>query len=156
MWLLHPLSGAIVQPYEIDATRCLSYLTIETRSGIAEEWRRAFDQRIYGCDICQDVCPWNRHAATSGDPAWQPRDGLASPRLLDLCRLDDEAWRRVLDGSAMRRAGLRRIRRSLAYAAASLPNADAGGALDALSAHPSSTFPEVASAIEWARTQLGS
>jgi epoxyqueuosine reductase len=116
-------TGAIVEPYVVDATRCLSYLTIETRGPVDESMRPAIRQQVYGCDICQDVCPWNRRAAVSDDPAWQPREGLAFPRLLDLCRLSDEAWRALLKGSAMRRAGLTRIRRSLGYAAAQLPDA---------------------------------
>jgi epoxyqueuosine reductase len=145
-------TGALVAPWELDATRCLSYLTIETRHEVDEAWRGAITDRVYGCDICQDVCPWNRRAAVSDDPAWQPRASLEGPRLVDLCRLTDEAWRELLRGSAMRRAGLRRLRRSLAYAAASLPAADADAALDALASQPSSELPDVAHAIAWARS----
>ena len=149
-------TGAIVRPYELDATRCLSYLTIETRGEIPEEWRSQVHDRIYGCDICQDVCPWNRRAATSADDAWQPRQMLMTARLLDLCRLDDDAWRDLIRGSAMRRAGLRRIRRSLAYAVTGLSADKAQEAIDALAGHPSSAFSEVSSAITWARAQFQS
>ena len=147
-------TGALVQPYELDATRCISYLTIETRGELAVEWRDATAGRVFGCDICQDVCPWNRRAAEAEDPAWRPREALHAPSLLDLCRLSDEAWRDVIRGSAMRRAGLRRIRRSLAYAAVMLGPADRGVALDALAVSPSADFPEVADAIAWARTRF--
>ena len=146
-------TGAIVRPYEVDATRCLSYLTIETRGEIADEWRSALGERVYGCDICQDVCPWNRRAATTADEAWQPRDALKAPRLIDLCRLDDQAWRRLIYGSALRRAGLRRIRRSLAYATTGLADREKDEALDALAAHSSAQLSEVSAAIDWARSQ---
>jgi epoxyqueuosine reductase len=106
-----------LQPYSLDATRCLSYLTIELRGNVEESLRPAIRTQIFGCDICQDVCPWNRRAATSDDAAWQPREGLAFPELLELTRWTDEEWRARLKGSAMRRAGLKRIRRTLAYAA---------------------------------------
>ncbi len=148
-------TGAIVEPYVLDATRCLSYLTIETRGPVDESLRGAIDRQIVGCDICQDVCPWNRRAVSSGDAAWQPREGLVSPWLMDLCRRSDEDWRRALAGSALRRAGLRRIRRTLAYAAAHLPPAEATGALDALAAHPSAADDIVSDAIDWARGQAG-
>ena len=147
-------TGAIVEPYVVDATRCLSYLTIETRGAIAPRLRSAMHTQIYGCDICQDVCPWNGQAAVSRDDAWQPRDGLAFPRLLDLCRLSDDAWRARLRGSAMRRAGLRRIRRSLAYAAAAQPADVAAEAIRALVAHPSADDRLVGDAIDWAREAL--
>ena len=149
-------TGAIVEPYRVDARRCISYLTIETRGALDDEFRTALHDRIYGCDICQDVCPWNRRAATSSDPAWQPRAVLTgSASLLDLCRLSDDAWREMIRDSPMGRAGLRRIRRSLAYVAASLPDADSTAATDALADHPSAAFPEVSDAIAWARAQDG-
>jgi epoxyqueuosine reductase len=148
-------TGAITAPYELDARRCLSYLTIETRGGLPEDMRDRIGPEIYGCDICQDVCPWNRRAATSDDPAWQPRPPLASPTILDLCRLSDEAWRAVLKGSAMKRAGLRRIRRTLAYATRHLPDSSAEQARESLRGHASAAFPEVADAIAWAASETG-
>ncbi|HWB29206.1 MAG TPA: tRNA epoxyqueuosine(34) reductase QueG [Vicinamibacterales bacterium] len=144
-------TGAIAEPYLVDATRCLSYLTIEQRGELDPSLRPAVREQIYGCDICQDVCPWNRRAATSDDEAWRPRDGLLSPKLIDLCAMTDGAWRPLLKGSAMRRAGLRRIRRSLAYATAHLEPDEAAAVLDAMSGQPSAQFPEVAEAIAWAR-----
>lgn len=145
-------TGAIIAPYTVDATRCLSYLTIETRGAVDLPLRPAMGQHVFGCDICQDVCPWNRRAAVSVDPCWQPRDLLAFPRLVDLCTLPDDAWHRLLAGSALEYAGLKRIRRSLAYACAGLPAAQASAALDALAGHPSGQSPEVADAIGWARS----
>jgi epoxyqueuosine reductase len=144
-------TGAIAEPYWVDATQCLSYLTIEVRDGLDDRERASLGRQVYGCDICQDVCPWNRRAAVSDDAAWQPRAALAFPRLIDLCRMTDEAWRARLKGSAMRRAGLYRLRRSLAYAAASLDAAEAAEALDALSIHASADHHVVRDAIAWAR-----
>jgi epoxyqueuosine reductase len=145
---------ALTEPYRLDARRCLSYLTIETRHEVPVDMRDAVGPQIFGCDICQDVCPWNRRAEENDEQAWQPREGLAFPRLLDLCELSDDAWRGHLKGSALRRAGLRRIRRSLAYAAAKLPPDAAAAALDALAGQPTSEDPEVADAIHWARERL--
>ena len=142
-------TGAITEPYTVDATRCLSYLTIELRGPVEPSLRPGLTQQIYGCDICQDVCPWNRRAATSEDAVWQPRETLGRSTLMDLCRLPDEAWRALIRNSAMRRAGLRRIRRSLAYAAASLPPDQRRAALDALSGQPSAQDDDVAEAIRW-------
>jgi epoxyqueuosine reductase len=146
-------TGAIVEPYVVDATRCLSYLTIEQRGEVDATLRPAIREQVYGCDICQDVCPWNRRAATSDDPAWQPRDGLRAPRLVDLCARSDDEWRPLLKASAMRRAGFRRLRRSQAYAAAQLPWAERQRALDAIASQPSGQHPEVVDAIGWAREQ---
>ena len=126
---------AIVEPYTVDATRCLSYLTIESRGPIDDALRPALRQQVVGCDICQDVCPWNRKAVVSDDPAWQPREGLAFPWLLDLCRWSDREWRTRLKGSALGHAGLKRIRRTLSCAADTLPEPDRTLALDALASH---------------------
>jgi epoxyqueuosine reductase len=144
-------TGAIVEPYRVDATRCLSYLTIEQRGPLEPSWRGAIGPQVFGCDICQDVCPWNRRAATSDAAEWQPRPPLAFPRLVELCAMPDDEWRRVLKGSALARAGLRRIRRSLACAAAHLDTPDRQRALDAIAAQPSGADPEVAAAVAWAR-----
>lgn len=143
-------TGAIVEPYQVDATRCLSYLTIEVKGDVDEPLRSAIRSEVYGCDICQEVCPWNRRAAVSDDAAWQPREPLEAPSLLSLCRMTDEAWRELLRGSAMRRAGLRGIRRSLAYAARHLPPDARAEALESLRTNSSITFSEVAGAVEWA------
>jgi epoxyqueuosine reductase len=138
----------------LDATRCLAYLTIEARGAIDPALRPAIGRQIVGCDICQDVCPWNRRAVSSDDPAWQPRPGLSFSRLIDLCRLGDDEWRALLRGSAMRRAGLRRIRRSQAYAAVHLPDLERRDALDALAGHPSARDPHVVDAIRWSAGQF--
>jgi epoxyqueuosine reductase len=143
-------TGAITEPYTVDATRCLSYLTIEVRASLEESWRGALESRLFGCDICQDVCPWNRKAPVSSDPAWQPREGLPFLRLIDACRATDEEWTTRLKGSAMKRAGLHRVRRTMAYAAAALTPRERREAVEALRAHPSAAAPVVADAIAWA------
>jgi epoxyqueuosine reductase len=144
-------TGAIVEPYAIDATRCLSYLTIEARGAVDESLRPAIGGHLFGCDICQDVCPWNRHAAESDDPAWQPRGAFAFPKLVDLCRLSDADWVERLKGSAIKRAGLHRIRRTLAYALGSSADPGSTGALDTMAREPSGGAPVVSDAIAWAR-----
>jgi len=146
-------TGAIVAPYVVDATRCLSYLTIETRGAVDEALRPAVSREIFGCDVCQEVCPWNRRASVSSDTAWQPREPARHAPIVDWCRRSDDDWRARVKGSAMRRAGLRRIRRSLAYAAASLPPDERAPALDALASHPSGADPLVRDAILWARSR---
>lgn len=147
-------TGAFPAPYELDATKCLSYLTIELRGPVPEPQRGAIRDEVFGCDICQQVCPWNRRAMVTGDPAWTARPPLAGTGVADLCALGDDEWRALLRGSALRRAGLARIRRSLAYAAAHLAPDEAAGALAALEAHPSAQVPDVADAIGWARAAL--
>ena len=144
-------TGALPAPYTLDATRCLSYLTIERRTPVDVDLRPAIREQIFGCDICQDVCPWNRRAVVTTDPEFAPRPLLEGRRLIDLCMLPDADWSRLLKGSALRRAGLHRVRRSLAYAAAHLSAADRERALDALAAQPSAQEFQVAEAIAWAR-----
>ena len=111
-------TGALVEPGVLDSTLCLSYLTIENKGAIPEEQRVSLGAHAYGCDICQEVCPYNLTAGTaaSADPAWQPREGLAAPRLLDLWQRTDDELRALLKDSAMKRAGVRRLRRNLAVA----------------------------------------
>jgi len=147
-------TGAITEPYVVDATKCLSYATIEVRGDVPEPLRPAVGPQIFGCDVCQDVCPWNRRAPVSEERAWQPRPGLAFPRLIDLCRTSDAEWRGLLKDSALRRAGLRRLRRALAYAALRLPTDLTLEALDVLETHETGADPLVAEAIGWVRGQV--
>jgi len=109
-------TGALVEPGVLDSNRCLSYLTIEHRGDIPEEHRSAIGAHVYGCDICQELCPYNQPAPHSSDPAWQPRAGLDLPRLVDLWRRPDAELRELLKGSAMTRATVAGLRRNLAVA----------------------------------------
>jgi epoxyqueuosine reductase len=107
---------AIVAPAVVDATQCISYLTIEKRGAIPEALRAAVGTHIYGCDICQDVCPWNQAAAASPDPAWQPRPAWDARRVTELSQMADADLRKALRGSPMKRATLSGLRRNLAVA----------------------------------------
>jgi epoxyqueuosine reductase len=109
-------TGAITEPHVLDATRCVSYLTIELRGDIPDAHRAAMRTHTYGCDICQDVCPYNHQPAVSHDPSWQPRPGLDAPPLLELWKRSDDELGRLIAGSAMTRATLRGLRRNLAVA----------------------------------------
>jgi epoxyqueuosine reductase len=148
-------TGAIVEPYVLDARRCLSYLTIEQKGRIAVEHRDAMGEHAYGCDICQEVCPWNLMPSTgvSGDPAWQARPGLDGPRLLDLWRKSDDELRALLKGSAMKRAGVKRLRRNLAVAIGNSGDADAVRPLQECR-EPSCAEPLVAEHVAWAVEKL--
>jgi epoxyqueuosine reductase len=109
-------TDALVAPAVLDARRCLSYLTIELRGDVPEEFRAAMGSQIYGCDICQDVCPWNRTPLVSADPAWQPRAALDGVRLTALAARTDDELRRDLRGSPMKRAKISGLRRNLSIA----------------------------------------
>ena len=109
-------TGALIDTGVLDSTRCISYLTIELRSDIPDQYRSALTNHVYGCDICQDVCPYNQPASTSSDSAWRVRDGLDVPRLVDLWRRSDTELRSLLKRSAMTRAKLTGLRRNLAVA----------------------------------------
>ncbi len=149
-------TGAIVEPHVLDSTRCLSYLTIELKGAIPNGHRDAIAEHAYGCDVCQEVCPWNLSPSTGStrDPAWQARPGLDGAKLLDLWRRSDDDLRALLKGSAMKRAGVRRLRRNLAVA---IGNSGDRGAVEALtsSAEPTCGDPLVAEHITWAVEKLG-
>ena len=107
---------AIVAPYRLDARRCLSYLSIEHEGPIPLEFRRAMGNRIYGCDDCQLVCPWNKFAQRAVLPDFDEREGLGASTLLALWVWDEPTWLRRTEGSAIRRIGWLRWRRNLAVA----------------------------------------
>ena len=148
-------TGALVEPGVLDSTRCLSYLTIENKDAILEEQRVLLGSHAYGCDICQDVCPYNNSPTTASSPdtAWQPREGLSAPRLLDLWRRTDDELRALLKGSAMKRAGVRRLRRNLAVAIGNGGNPDAAAVLETHD-DPLCRDPLVEEHIAWAVGRL--
>src|SRR3954469_10454745 len=111
-------TDAFVRPHRIDARRCISYLTIEHDGPIPDEFRAAMGNRIYGCDDCLAVCPWNRFAeSAAANRAFLPRDELAAPRLGDLLALDDAGFRAMFAGSPIKRIGLARMIRNCLIAA---------------------------------------
>ncbi|HEX3097294.1 MAG TPA: tRNA epoxyqueuosine(34) reductase QueG [Usitatibacter sp.] len=112
---------AIVAPYQLDARRCISYLTIEHHGSIPEELRPALGNRIYGCDDCQLVCPWNKYAQTASLPDFQVRNALDDARLADLFAWSEEEFDRRFEGSAIRRIGHERWLRNLAVALGNAP-----------------------------------
>jgi epoxyqueuosine reductase len=107
---------AFVAPRQLDATRCISYLTIEQRGPAAEELREKMGRHLFGCDICQDVCPWNRRAPATADPGFAPRTELVNPSLQWISGMNIEEFRRVFRGSPVKRAKLSGLLRSAAIA----------------------------------------
>ncbi len=107
---------AIVAPYQVDARRCISYLTIENHGSIPVEFRAAMGNRIYGCDDCQQVCPWNRFAQNTHEPDFAPRHNLDSSTLLTLFDWDEKTFLQNTEGSAIRRIGYPAWQRNLAVA----------------------------------------
>jgi epoxyqueuosine reductase len=144
-------TGALVDSGVLDSTRCISYLTIELRTSIPDEYRAALGNHVYGCDVCQDVCPHNQPSSVSPDRAWQARKGLDLPALVELWQRPDSDLRALLKGSAMMRAKLTGLRRNLAVAIGNSGDADALAALQERRAdQPSAADPMVAEHIDWA------
>ena len=145
-------TGALVDSGVLDSTRCISYLTIELRTAIPDQYRAVLNNHVYGCDICQEVCPYNQPASTSSDSAWQTRDGLDLPRLVDLWRRSDTELRSLLKGSAMTRAKVTGLRRNLAIAIGNSGDDEAIAELRReRDDQPSAADAMVTAHIEWAR-----
>jgi len=113
---------AIVNPYELDAKRCISYLTIEHKGVIDEEFRKPMANRIYGCDDCQLVCPWNRFAVTTDETDFEVRNNLDASSLLSLFAWTEEEFLKKLEGTAIRRIGIERWQRNIAIALGNAPS----------------------------------
>ena len=144
---------AFVGPHKMDARRCISYLTIEHQGPIPEEFRTAIGNRIYGCDDCLAVCPWNRFAeSAAANRAFLPRAELAAPRLADLLTLDDAAFREMFAGSPIKRIGRNRFIRNCLIAAG---NSGDPNLLAAIEPHLSDPDPVLAEAAVWAAAQIG-
>ena len=143
---------AIVAPGQVDARRCISYLTIEHSGPIPHEFREAMGNRIYGCDDCLAVCPWNSFAQSAqANRAFLPRAEMVSPRLADLLALDDAGFREMFAGSPIKRIGVKRMIRNCLVAAGNSGDADLRGAV---ARHVGAEDPVVAEAAEWAMERL--
>ena len=109
-------TGALIAPYRMDATLCISYLTIEHKGPIADDLTAAMGRQVFGCDICQDVCPWNRKAPIIADPELEPRTELVNPALEWLAAMEEADFEQQFNGSPVRRAGFEGLRRNVAIA----------------------------------------
>jgi epoxyqueuosine reductase len=144
---------AFIGPHRIDARRCISYLTIEHDGPIPDEFRAAMGNRIYGCDDCLAVCPWNRFAdAASANRAFLPRAELAAPALADLLALDDASFREMFAGSPIKRIGVKRMIRNCLIAAG---NSRDVALVPSIDRHLHDPDPVIAETARWARAQLG-
>ena len=143
-------TGAIVAPFEVDARLCISYLTIELKSSIPEKLRPLIGNRIYGCDDCQVVCPWNRFARTTEESDFQPREGLDAAELVTLFAWEEPEFLKRTEGSAIRRIGHRRWLRNIAVALGNAPGSkEVIASLHSREDHPSEMVREhVAWALE--------
>jgi epoxyqueuosine reductase len=145
-------TNAFPGPYRLDARRCISYLTIEHKGPIPLEFREAIGNRIYGCDDCLAVCPWNRFAdAARANKAFEPRPGMSAPALVDLLALDDSAFRALFAASPIKRIGRNRMVRNAAIAAGNSGRMELAPVLEALVADED---PVVAEAAAWALGRL--
>ena len=145
---------AFPAPYQVDARRCISYLTIEHDGPIPHELRRGIGNRVYGCDDCLAVCPWNKFAETAhAHRAFLPRAELVAPSLADLLALDDAGFRQVFAGSPIKRIGRGRMVRNAAIAAGNSGDAGFRPVLERLAEDET---PMVAEAARWALNELTS
>ena len=146
-------TDAFVGPYQLDANKCISYLTIEKRGSIPEELRAGMGRQVFGCDICQDVCPWNRKAPASQSPELQPREGLVNPAWAWLAEMGAEEFRETFRGSPVRRAKLNGLRRNTIIAMGNSGSQEFVELLKRLRDDPDSV---VAESAQWALEKLGS
>ena len=144
-------TAAFPAPYRLDARRCISYLTIENKGPIPREFREAIGNRIYGCDDCLAVCPWNKFARAASEAKLVARDDLRAPKLAELLALDDPAFRVFFSGSPVKRIGRDRFVRNVLIAAGNSGNAALLAPVRALLADPS---PLVRGAAIWAYARL--
>lgn len=147
-------TGAIIAPYLLDARRCIAYLTIELRDAIPHELRRLIGNRIYGCDDCQLVCPWNRFAQLTDEPDFKIRYGWEAPLLTPLLDWSEEEFLANTAGMPIRRIGYARFLRNVAVALGNTL-ADSSPAIRVLSKHVNHPSPLVREHILWALQRLG-
>jgi epoxyqueuosine reductase len=142
---------AFPAPYRLDATRCISYLTIEHKGPIPQEFRKAIGNRIYGCDDCLAVCPWNKFAQPTPHAQLVAREDLTGPLLAELSALDDKRFRALFSGSPIKRIGRNRFIRNVLIAIGNSADPTLLPSAEALCHDPD---PIVAEAAGWASSQL--
>lgn len=142
---------AFPAPYQLDARRCISYLTIEAKGPIPREFRKAIGNRIYGCDDCLAVCPWNKFARTAHEEAFHPRAELNAPLLRELAELDDASFREVFAGSPIKRIGRERFVRNVMVA---IGNSGTTGLAETCIRRLDDDAPLVRGAAVWALGEL--
>jgi epoxyqueuosine reductase len=144
-------TDALLGPYQLDSNRCIAYLTIEKRGSIPEDLRAEMGRHVFGCDICQDVCPWNRKAPASSAPEFQPRPGLVNPALAWLAEMSAEEFREVFHGSPIRRTKRSGLFRNVAIAMGNSGNKEFLPLLEPLTTDEDEF---VAESARWAKTRL--
>jgi epoxyqueuosine reductase len=144
-------TNAFLAPYQLDANKCISYLTIEKRGAIPDELRDGMGRHVFGCDICQDVCPWNRKAPATQAPEFQAREGLVNPALQWLAEMKADEFRETFRGSPVRRAKLRGVRRNAVIAMGNSGDREFVPTLEGLS---DDEDPVVAESAVWALGKL--
>jgi epoxyqueuosine reductase len=144
-------TDAILAPYQLDSNKCISYLTIEKKGSIPEDLRVGMGRHVFGCDICQDVCPWNRKAPATTSGEFGPRDGLVNPALAWLAEMSVEEFRETFRGSAIRRAKRTGLRRNAAIA---MGNSRDEQFLPLLGRLATDEDESVAESARWARARL--
>jgi epoxyqueuosine reductase len=146
-------TGALIAPYQMDATRCISYLTIEHRGPIDASLMEGIGRQVFGCDICQDVCPWNRKSPIGVDQELEPRAELVNPSLDWLAQIDEAQFEQLFNGSPVRRTGFQGLRRNVAVAMGNSGLARFAPVLDQL-AHAADEG--LRTAAQWALAKLNS
>ena len=146
-------TGAITAPYQLDARRCISYLTIEYHGVIPEALRPAIGNRVFGCDDCQLVCPWNKFARVAAEPGFRVRHGLDAADLVDLFGWSETDYLERTEGSALRRLGYPRWLRNIAVALGNAPGSDE--VIAALDARRQDADPVVREHVQWALSRQG-
>ncbi len=144
-------TDAFPAPYRLDARRCISYLTIEHKGPIPEELRVPMGNRIYGCDDCLAVCPWNKFASGHAEPGFAPRAALQAPKLAELAALDDAGFRALFSGSPVKRIGRDRFVRNVMIAVGNSAEPALRGVAQA---RAEDADPVVAEAARWAAMRL--
>jgi epoxyqueuosine reductase len=147
-------TSAFAAPHELDATKCLSYLTVEYRGSIPEGQRAAIGNHLFGCDVCQEVCPWNAAPVNTADPSWSSRQHLNLTSLIDLWRRSDEELAAFIGDTAMTRAGVKGLRRNIAVALGNSGDRRALDVLEETGAEATIDDPLVIEHVLWAKQRL--